>query len=118
MEMGSLGNQGRAEQAIAGLYTHHHHGIKEVSLWKPLCLMILEPQGYPSYVWVHWQPKKLLFAQELPSFRAVTSSQLEFPLPHSVPLGLTHAGESQRARPFEVRTPLGLQAPCLQRGSE
>ena len=113
-------NEGPAERAghPRSLHSPPPLTTEGASLWKPLCLAFLEPQEEPSYVWAHWQPKKLPLAQELPSFRAVTSSQLEFPLPHSVPLGLTQAGESQHARPFEVRASLGLQAPCLQRGSE
>lgn len=40
-------NQGRAEQVITGLCTHHNHGAKEASLWKPLCLLFLEPRRIP-----------------------------------------------------------------------
>lgn len=113
-------NEGRRELNVAGLCTHCHHCAMVASLCKPLCLLFLEPQEDPSYVWAHWQPKKLPLAQARNSHLSgpVASSQLEFPLQHSLPLGLTQAGESQHARSFEVGAPLGLQAPCLQRGSE
>lgn len=117
--IGSLGNEPRQGR------TGHHRSLHSPPPWHlgSFSLEAFMPPvpGAPGgslLVWAYWQPKKLPLAQEIPPFRAVTSSQLEFPLPHSVPLGLTQAGESRHARLFEVGAPLGLQAPCLQRGSE